>query len=51
METLNQVMAMPVERPANKTFLHRAGLKGEIEFKDMCFSYPGQNFLALKDIS
>lgn len=51
METLNQVMAMPVERPPNKTFLHRVGLKGEIEFKDMCFTYPDQSFMALKDIS
>lgn len=51
METLNQVMAMPVERPLNKTFLHRVGLKGEIEFKDMSFNYPGQSFKALKDIS
>jgi ATP-binding cassette subfamily C protein LapB len=51
METLNEVMAMPVERPLNKTFLHRADMKGQIEFKDMCFSYPGQNFMALKDIS
>lgn len=51
METLNEVMAMPIERPLNKTFLHRVGLRGEIEFKDMSFGYPGQNFKALKDIS
>jgi len=51
METLNEVMVMPIERPLNKTFLHRVGLRGEIEFKDMSFSYPGQNFKALKDIS
>lgn len=51
MDTLNEVMAMPIERPLNKTFLHRVGLKGDIEFKDMCFAYPGQNFNALKDIS
>lgn len=51
METLDQVMAMPVERPASKTFLHRTEMKGEIEFKDMCFTYPEQNFMALKDIS
>lgn len=51
LETLNEVMAMEVERPLSKTFLHRAGLRGEIEFKDMSFTYPGQNFKALKDIS
>jgi len=51
METLNEVMAMPIERPINKTFLHRTGLKGELEFKDMSFTYPGQNFKALKEIT
>ena len=51
METLDEVMTMPIERPLNKTFLHRVGFRGEIEFKDMSFSYPGQNFKALKDIS
>ena len=51
METLNEVMAMPVERPVNKTFLHRTELKGELEFKDMSFTYPGQNFKALKEIT
>ncbi len=51
LETLQQVMAMPVERPANKNFLHRAELKGAVEFKDVNFTYPGQNMLALKDLS
>ncbi|WP_163337406.1 type I secretion system permease/ATPase [Desulfopila sp. IMCC35008] len=51
LETLQQVMEMPVERPLNKTFLHRSELKGAIEFKDVCFTYPDQNVKALKDVS
>lgn len=51
LQTLQQVMEMPVERPLNKTFLHRSELKGSIEFKDVCFTYPDQNVKALKDVS
>ena len=50
-ETLQQVMAMPVERPVKKTFLHRSEMAGAIEFKDVSFTYPDQNMTALKDIS
>jgi ATP-binding cassette subfamily C protein LapB len=51
LETLQQVMDMPVERPINKNFLHRAELKGAVDFKDVCFTYPGQNMAALKDVT
>lgn len=51
LETLQEVMSMPVERPANKNFLHRAELQGAVEFKDVNFTYPDQNMLALKDLS
>ncbi len=50
LQTLQEVMAMPVERPANKSFLHRANCRG-IEFKDVNFTYPDQTLKALKDIS
>ena len=50
-ETLQQVMTMPVERPAKKSFLHRAEMDGSIEFKDVNFTYPDQTLTALKDIS
>lgn len=49
--TLQEVMEMPVERPVNKTFLHRADLSGDIEFNRVTFSYPEQNTPALKDIN
>ncbi|SDO84850.1 type I secretion system permease/ATPase [Desulforhopalus singaporensis] len=50
-KTLQQVMEMPGERPANKNFLHRAGLKGAIEFKEVSFTYPDQGLPVLKNIS
>src|SRR3989344_2645046 len=42
MESLEQIMAQPVERPAETTFIHRAELKGEIEFRHVSFAYPGR---------
>lgn len=51
LQTLHQVMEMPVERAPNKNFLHRAELKGAIEFKDVSFTYPEQSMSAIKDIS
>ena len=37
---LDAVMRLPVERPRDKKFLHRAGLRGHFEFKNVEFSYP-----------
>jgi len=49
--TLNGIMAMPVDRPTGKTFLHRASIEGEVELKNVTFSYPGQQTPVLKNIS
>ncbi|MEN8190850.1 MAG: type I secretion system permease/ATPase [Thermodesulfobacteriota bacterium] len=49
--TLKKIMEMPVERPPNKTFLHRTRFDGKIELKDVSFSYPEQTSPALKDIN
>ena len=49
--TLKKVMEVPVERPAESTFLHRAAILGAIEFKNVSFKYPDQNAYALKDVS
>jgi ATP-binding cassette subfamily C protein LapB len=51
LETLNNIMGLPVERPQGTHFLHRPSLKGEIEFKDVTFYYPNQKVPALKDFS
>ncbi|MHB8809365.1 MAG: type I secretion system permease/ATPase [Desulfobulbaceae bacterium] len=48
---LNRIMAKPVERPPGKTFLHRARFKGEIELKNVTFSYPGATTEVLKNLS
>ena len=50
-QTLKKIMMVPVERPSESTFLHRATLRGEIEFKNVSFKYPDQNAYALKDVS
>jgi ATP-binding cassette subfamily C protein LapB len=51
LKTLNGIMELPVERPAGKTFLHRARLQGAIELKNLTFSYPGQTMKVLNNIS
>ncbi|MGH6942613.1 MAG: type I secretion system permease/ATPase [Geminicoccaceae bacterium] len=50
-EALDQVMALPVERPRTSRFLHRPDLEGAIEFKNVTFGYPGQKLPTLKDVS
>ena len=49
--TLDRVMAMPVDRPEDKTFISRPALEGEIEFEHVSFKYPGQEMAALDDVS
>lgn len=51
LETLDKLMAQPVERPDAAAFIHRPELQGEIEFRDVSFSYPGQTEPALQDVS
>ncbi|MCB4361109.1 type I secretion system permease/ATPase [Quatrionicoccus australiensis] len=49
--SLDQVMNNPVERPADAAFVHRPDLKGNIEFRDVGFSYPNCSIAALKGFS
>lgn len=49
--SLEQVMSREVERPDGQRFVSRGQLAGEIEFRDVCFSYPGQQVEALKNVS
>ncbi len=51
LKTLNAIMELPVERPAGKTFLHRTGFRGDIELKNLTFSFPGQTIKVLNNIS
>ena len=49
--SINRLMSLPVERESGMKFLHRAHLKGSIEFKNVSFSYPEQPFRALNNVS
>lgn len=51
LNTLNQIMKLPVERPTGKAFLHRSALEGAISLENVSFSYPGQSVEVLRDIS
>ena len=51
LETLDKLMAQPVERPDAAAFIHRPELSGEIEFRNVSFNYPGQGEAALQGIS
>ena len=48
---LTDIMKLPVERPADRTFLHRPNLEGAIKFHEVNFTYPGSPMPALKNIS
>ena len=49
--SLEEIMARPVERPGDATFVHRPELKGDIEFRDVEFSYPNAAVSALRNFS
>jgi ATP-binding cassette subfamily C protein LapB len=51
LRTLDNVMNMPIERPAGKQFVHRPNLRGAIEFRDVSFTYPNQEILAVENAS
>ena len=50
-EALDRVMALEVERPPQRRFLHRPQLRGEVAFKGVTFAYPGQKQAALEQVS
>ena len=49
--SLNDIMLLPVERDEKIAYIHRATFKGGLEFKDVSFSYPGQEEKALSHIN
>jgi len=51
LRTLHNVMNLPVERPANKSFVHRPVILGSIEFREVTFTYPGHKVPALSNVS
>jgi ATP-binding cassette subfamily C protein LapB len=51
MESLDKIMAQPVERPEGSSFVQRRELRGEIEFRHVAFAYPGRKESVLDDMS
>lgn len=51
LESLDQMMQREVERPEGSTFITRGSFQGEIEFRDVGFTYPGQQTEALRGVS
>ncbi|WP_426992640.1 type I secretion system permease/ATPase [Methylomonas sp. CM2] len=49
--SVRRMMELPVEREAGKDYLHRPRLAGEVEFRGVGFSYPGQPVPALDNVS
>ncbi len=51
LKALDEVMKLPVERPAGREFLHRDAIRGDLEARKVTFRYPGQELPALEGIS
>ncbi len=51
LKTLNDIMALPEEKPAGKTFLHRTRFQGAIELKNISFKYPDEASEVIKNVS
>lgn len=51
MQSLEEVMTAPNERSDESSFVHRPEVRGEIEFRDVHFNYPGREEMALRGIN
>ncbi len=51
LDNLNRLMDKPVERPLGQTFVERPQLRGEIEFRNVKFAYPGRSDAVLDGLS
>ncbi|HEY7841731.1 MAG TPA: ATP-binding cassette domain-containing protein, partial [Gammaproteobacteria bacterium] len=49
--SIDRIMRLPTERPPQKSFISRPVLRGEIEFRDVSFSYPNQPRPAVDRVS
>jgi len=50
-QAIDRIMNLPVERPADKRFLHRPDISGDIEFRQVSFKYPEQQIPAISNVS
>jgi ATP-binding cassette subfamily C protein LapB len=51
LDSIDGYMNMPIEHPAQKTFVPRPTLQGEIEFRNVTFTYPNSSEPSLRNIS
>ena len=51
LDSLNQLMAQPQERPAGRSFLTRPQMTGDIELRNVSFSYPGREDKVLDNLN
>ena len=51
LQSLDEVMNRPIERPLDSNFLSRTGFIGDIEFREVSFKYPGAEENALTKVS
>ncbi len=51
LKSLDDILQQPVERPADSNFVSRQHFNGDIEFKEVDFTYPGQDIAALRNVS
>jgi ATP-binding cassette subfamily C protein LapB len=51
LESIESQMQLPVERPESASFIHRPIVRGDIEFKDVSFSYPNSEQKVLRRVS
>lgn len=48
---LEQIMTTPGERTEEASFVHRPEIRGEIEFRNVTFKYPGNSQEVLRNVS
>lgn len=51
LRSLNEIMAKPSERSNDRRLVHRAKIKGKIEFRNVTFAYPETDKPALRNVS
>ena len=51
LKSLEETMKRPTERANESAFIHRAEIRGEIEFRDVTFSYAADTEPVLKNVS
>lgn len=51
LQSLDGILQQPVERGSDANFVTRQHFNGDIEFKEVDFTYPGQDVAALRNVS